>query len=843
MDKFGKIEPFFGCLMPVLRHATGNAEFNKGRQMLADTLFKLYNKIVKPLEDKMVDAALTKVMKLFEKHVLQAKKVQDIITKTKALVMNANKALMDVATEKMKLGGTEAMKIFDISAKKSQGFWKLQNLIPMLLKPMKDFVTSEVLKQLTNFYYIVWDALLNWAGPLVLRAATVALDEVCSTANVALEWLCSGGLELAQDVFFWVSQQLRELGKKLMTDIFVWVVDFSEKHVLKNLGSVLKDGLKKVDNAIAKVESKTKKAVNKLKAKFPDYSKLIPRPMKKFFSGLFLRTARKLYHLMVGEGGKSMEKLFDAAAGLLGAPMKPDKCGNYKAVTFSPTKKTLAPTKAICPVTSWSKWSACSKKCGGGKRTRSRTITPKATSRKVCPKLTDTGSCNKSPCPVDCKVNSWGAWSSCSKTCAGGKATRTRSVKQAAKNGGKKCPSLSGTKVCNSKHCPVDCVVASWAGWPSCSKTCGGGTQTTTRKVLVANAYGGKACPQPLKKTQKCNTRGCPVHCVVSAWAAYGKCSKDCGGGIQSRTRTVKTQPKDGGLKCPSLSMKAVCNTKACPVNCKHSAWSAWGKCSKTCGSGTKSKTRTITQKAANGGKKCENTKTTAACNTKACPIDCAVSSWQSWGGCTKACGSGTQNRRRTITTQVKNGGKACPTLKASRACNTKPCPVNCVVSNWGSWGSCSKTCASGTSRRTRSITTQPKNGGAKCPSPLSENKACNTQYCPTKWTTTAAPGCRSSCQSGAYYAYGGVQCRDAGTNAVLSDSYCTRAGARVQNGKPGKPSRYCGAGPRCGCNNILCGGTCCWFLGGRNPGYCTMCVGGNQHVWPWTCGTSRRCT
>ena len=67
---------------------------------------------------------------------------------------------------------------------------------------------------------------------------------------------------------------------------------------------------------------------------------------------------------------------------------------------------------------------------------------------------------------------------------------------------------------------------------------------------------------------------------------------------IVTATHRVTTKPKFGGLKCGATSQKAVCNTKACPVNCKHSKWSAWGKCSKKCGGGTKSKTRTITQKA-----------------------------------------------------------------------------------------------------------------------------------------------------------------------------------------------------------------------------------------------------
>ena len=58
----------------------------------------------------------------------------------------------------------------------------------------------------------------------------------------------------------------------------------------------------------------------------------------------------------------------------------------------------------------------------------------------------------------------------------------------------------------------------------------------------------------------------------------------------------VTRQPQYGGMRCGTTVMKAVCNNNPCPVNCKHSKWSAWGKCSRKCGGGTKSKTRKITQ-------------------------------------------------------------------------------------------------------------------------------------------------------------------------------------------------------------------------------------------------------
>eukprot|EP00798_Chlamydomonas_sp_ICE-L_P016845 gene16845-23125_t len=129
--------------------------------------------------------------------------------------------------------------------------------------------------------------------------------------------------------------------------------------------------------------------------------------------------------------------------------------------------------------------------------------------------------------------------------------------------------------------------------------------------------------------------------------------------------------------------------------------------------------------------------------------VNCAVSVW---GTCSKTCGGGTQTR--TITTQPANGGAACPAL--SQACNTQGCTggtaVNCAVSGWGT---CSTTCGGGT--QTRTITTQPANGGAACPA-LSQ--ACNTQRCPATaigfWWWTWAPAAAAPANTNIGIAFSG---------------------------------------------------------------------------------------
>ena len=101
-------------------------------------------------------------------------------------------------------------------------------------------------------------------------------------------------------------------------------------------------------------------------------------------------------------------------------------------------------------------------------------------------------------------------------------------------------------------------------------------------------------------------------------------------------------------------------------VNCATSGWGGWSGCNTT--TGKKSRTRTVTRAAENGGTPCGSLK-----EEKNCPVNCALSGWSGWSGCSKDCGGGTQTRTRTVTRAAKNGG-TCGSLKEERDCNTQAC-------------------------------------------------------------------------------------------------------------------------------------------------------------------------
>ena len=148
---------------------------------------------------------------------------------------------------------------------------------------------------------------------------------------------------------------------------------------------------------------------------------------------------------------------------------------------------------------------------------------------------------------VDCIWGLWKSWSACTKSCGGGTRTKNRSKSITEAYGGTCLGNWIETQECNMQNCPgkfvliflidlvlilihcfnvwtlwktllnhlnfndveVDCTWAPWKSWSICTKSCGGGTRTKNRTKLVIEAYGG-TCLGNRTETQVCNEQKCP---------------------------------------------------------------------------------------------------------------------------------------------------------------------------------------------------------------------------------------------------------------------------------------------------------------------------------------------
>ena len=61
-----------------------------------------------------------------------------------------------------------------------------------------------------------------------------------------------------------------------------------------------------------------------------------------------------------------------------------------------------------------------------------------------------------------------------------------------------------------------DCMWSEWSEWSDCSKTCGGGTQTSNRTITQFAEHGGKECRGEASKNKSCNRNICPGKLITS---------------------------------------------------------------------------------------------------------------------------------------------------------------------------------------------------------------------------------------------------------------------------------------------------------------------------------------
>lgn len=149
--------------------------------------------------------------------------------------------------------------------------------------------------------------------------------------------------------------------------------------------------------------------------------------------------------------------------------------------------------------------------------------------------------------PEDGQWNSWGEWSACSVTCDSGEKTGSRTC-NGPFDGGQVCPGESTqTGTCNEGSCngttDGSCLWSEWGDTSSCSTTCGSGVKTRKR---ILSAGSGPECSGDIVETSDCINDACPDNCEFGPWSSFSSCSKTCGDGVKTRTRTEKTSECTG---------------------------------------------------------------------------------------------------------------------------------------------------------------------------------------------------------------------------------------------------------------------------------------------------------
>ncbi|EPB70350.1 thrombospondin type 1 domain protein [Ancylostoma ceylanicum] len=227
--------------------------------------------------------------------------------------------------------------------------------------------------------------------------------------------------------------------------------------------------------------------------------------------------------------------------------------------------------------------------------------------------------CSVTPDPL-CKTTSWSEWSPCSASCDDGVRVRTRLFFFAEHE--QRCShiTLQEKDSCILQSCRrfIEQNSEEICQEPKEEGQCGGTfprywynheKQKCERFVYT----GCKGNRNQFETEDECKrvcvpgyeiekSSGDPVPCEMNEWTPWGQCSVTCGRGKKTRTRQIKTFPRNGGTPCPEhLIQELRCELRPCPsTKCRAGSWSRWSRCSVTCGEGVQTRRRRV-QKGRNG--------------------------------------------------------------------------------------------------------------------------------------------------------------------------------------------------------------------------------------------------
>lgn len=233
------------------------------------------------------------------------------------------------------------------------------------------------------------------------------------------------------------------------------------------------------------------------------------------------------------------------------------------------------------------------------------------------------------------------------------------------------------------------------------------GKRVQTRTSTCKGLYGAckpDSCNLTMQ-TVECEMPVCDRDCIL-AEKVYGACSVTCGTGKKPWTRAISS-PARGSGTCGDTSGEEVCVMAPCPASCKYTLYNPEGECPKPCTEpGATPPSLKWVRTAGVQSDECKDLEKTEPCNTHPCPVDCVLSEWIKDATCSAECGKGTLKLTRKVLVPAANGGAACGPLESSEECSADAaCTPVCDYEPWRDEGPCSVECGKGVQKQVRTVT------------------------------------------------------------------------------------------------------------------------------------------
>ena len=165
----------------------------------------------------------------------------------------------------------------------------------------------------------------------------------------------------------------------------------------------------------------------------------------------------------------------------------------------------------------------CTKACGSGEQNQISGTVDKNTGKACSGTKSKKVACNTQGC-CDSTYDSYGeygSWSACTKKCGSGTRTRTRIITKKSYYDGSNCGTRPDTQTesCNAQGCCSQTYTqyGPYWGWSACTASCGGGTQTNSRNATNYSSYDNSVCSTWIDENwkQSCNNQSC---CTITAF-------------------------------------------------------------------------------------------------------------------------------------------------------------------------------------------------------------------------------------------------------------------------------------------------------------------------------------